>query len=86
MLDDLGDDQGQMPITTSPARMMRGMAQIEMASDAAVDTKCFHCLLGYTVTKACASPRNLTWFTRPFLLGLGLHGYETNSKGRTDEK
>ena len=41
MLDDLGDDQGQMPITTSPARMMRGMAQIEMASDAAVDTKCF---------------------------------------------
>ena len=25
-------------------------------------------LLGYTVTKECTSPRNLTWFTRLFLL------------------
>ena len=29
--------------------------------------KIFWTLLGYTVTKAPASPRNLTWFTRPFL-------------------
>ena len=34
----------------------------------------FWSLLGYIVTKACTSPRNSTWFTRPFLLvrGLGL--------------
>ena len=32
-------------------------------------------LLGYTAPRACASPRNLTWFTRPIFLvrmwGLG---------------
>ena len=28
-------------------------------------------LLGYTVAKAPASPRNLTWFTRPFILVRG---------------
>ena len=28
-------------------------------------------LLGYTVTRACASPRNSTWFTRLFLLMRG---------------
>ena len=28
----------------------------------------FWTLLGYTVAKVCTSPRNLTWFTRPFLL------------------
>ena len=28
-------------------------------------------LLGYTVTRACASPRNSTWFTRPFFLVRG---------------
>ena len=27
----------------------------------------FWTLLGYTVARACASPRNSTWFTRPFL-------------------
>ena len=43
-------------------------------------------LLGYTVAKAPASPRNLTWFTRPFLLvrgwGLGtrLRVYVPHSK------
>ena len=30
--------------------------------------KIFSALLGYTVGKTCASQRNLTWFTRPFLL------------------
>ena len=33
--------------------------------------KMFWTLLSYTVTKECASPRNLTWFTRPFLLMRG---------------
>ena len=28
-------------------------------------------LLGYTVAKECASPRNSTWFTRPILLVRG---------------
>ena len=28
-------------------------------------------LLGDTVTEVCTSPRNLTWFTRPFLLVRG---------------
>ena len=28
-------------------------------------------LLGYTVTRACASPRKLTWFTRPIFLVRG---------------
>ena len=28
-------------------------------------------LLGYNAIKACASPRNLTWLTRPFLLMRG---------------
>ena len=28
-------------------------------------------LLGYTVLGVCASPRNLTWFTRPFFLMRG---------------
>ena len=34
----------------------------------------FWTLLGYNVAKACASPRNSTWLTRPFLLirGWGL--------------
>ena len=31
----------------------------------------FWSLLSYIVTKACASPRYSTWFTRPFLLGRG---------------
>ena len=31
----------------------------------------FWSLLGYIVAKACASPRNSTWFTRPFLLVRG---------------
>ena len=31
----------------------------------------FWLLLGYTVAKVCASPRNLTWLTRPFLLVRG---------------
>ena len=38
--------------------------------------KRFWTLLGYNVAKACASPRDSTWFTRPFLLvrgwGLGM--------------
>ena len=33
--------------------------------------KIFLMLLGYIVAKACASPRNSTWFTRPFLLMRG---------------
>ena len=33
--------------------------------------KIFRTLLGYTVTKAPANPRNSTWFTRPFLLVRG---------------
>ena len=33
--------------------------------------KIFWMLLGYTVAKAPASPRNSTWFTRPFLLVRG---------------
>ena len=33
--------------------------------------KIFLTLLGYIVAKACASPRNSTWFTRPFLLVRG---------------
>ena len=33
--------------------------------------KIFWTLLGYTVAKAPASPRNSTWFTRPFLLVRG---------------
>ena len=33
--------------------------------------KIFLTLLGYIVAKVCASPRNLTWFTRPFLLVRG---------------
>ena len=46
--------------------------------------KMFWRLLGYTVAKAYASPRTLTWFTRPFLLvrgwGLGRgSGDETNA-------
>ena len=38
--------------------------------------KIFLTLLGYNVAKGCASPRNSTWFTRPFLLvrGWGLAG------------
>ena len=28
-------------------------------------------LLGDTVTMVCTTPRNLTWFTRPFLLMRG---------------
>ena len=36
-------------------------------------------LLGYIVAKACTSPRNSTWFTRPVLLVRGLgHGDETS--------
>ena len=31
----------------------------------------FLLFLGYIVAKACASPRNSTWFTRPFLLVRG---------------
>ena len=31
----------------------------------------FWSLLGYIVAKVCASPRNSTWFTRPFLLARG---------------
>ena len=31
----------------------------------------FRSLLSYTVAKGCASPRNSTWFTRPFLLVRG---------------
>ena len=48
-----------------------------------VGCKMFWSLLGYIGPKACASPRNLTWFTRPFLLvrrwGLGtrLHTAKT---------
>ena len=34
--DDYDDDQDQKPIITSPARIMRGMAQIGTASGAAV--------------------------------------------------
>ena len=30
-----------------------------------------NCFLGYVVAKLCASPKNLTWFTRPFLLVRG---------------
>ena len=33
--------------------------------------KIFWTLLGYTVTKAPANPRNSTWFTRSFLLVIG---------------
>ena len=33
--------------------------------------KMFWTLLGYSVVKACTSPRNSTWFTRPFLLVRG---------------
>ena len=33
--------------------------------------KIFLTLLGYNVAKGCASPRNSTWFTRPFLLVRG---------------
>ena len=33
-----------------------------------VGRKMFWSLLGYIVTKTCASPTNSTWFTRPFLL------------------
>ena len=33
--------------------------------------KIFWTLLGYTVAKAPATPRNSTWFTRPFLLVRG---------------
>ena len=36
-----------------------------------VGCKMFWSLLGYIVAKACTSPRNLTWFTRPFLLVRG---------------
>ena len=36
-----------------------------------VGRKMFLSLLGYNVAKACASPRNSTWFTRPFLLVRG---------------
>ena len=40
----------------------------------AIFPQIFWTLLGYTVAKAPASPRNLTWFTRPLLLlrGWGL--------------
>ena len=39
--------------------------------------------LGYIVSKACASPRNLTWFTRLFLLvrGWGLGTRLVNIQG-----
>ena len=41
-----------------------------------VGRQMFWSLLGYIVAKACTSQRNLTWFTRPFLLvrgwGLGM--------------
>ena len=39
-------------------------------------------MLGYIVGKACNSPRNLTWFTRPFLLvrGCGLEQDETRTR------
>ena len=33
--------------------------------------KMFWTLLGYTVAKLCISPRNSTWFTKPFLLVRG---------------
>ena len=36
-----------------------------------VGRKMFCSLLGYIVAKVCASPRNSTWFTRPFLLVRG---------------
>ena len=36
-----------------------------------VGRKMFWSLLGYIVAKVCASPRNSTWFTRPFLLVRG---------------
>ena len=42
-------------------------------------------MLGYNVAKECASPRNLTWFTRPFLLvrGWGLGTRLTGPVHRT---
>ena len=44
-----------------------------------IDHKMFLTLLGYIVAKVCTSPRNWTWFTRPFLLmrrwGLGMRLY-----------
>ena len=45
-------------------------------------------LLGYTVAKAPTSPRNATWFTRPFLLvkGWGLGTRLGVSKPHTCEK
>ena len=51
--------------------------------------KLFWALLGYTVTKAPASPRNLTWSTRPFLLvrgwGLGMRlGQSVDAHGPVD--
>ena len=51
--------------------------------------KIFWTLLGYTVTKAPASPRNLTWSTRPFLLvrgwGLGTRlGQSVDARGPVD--
>ena len=39
--------------------------------------------LGYNVAKACASPRNSTWFTRPFLLVRGWWGLGTRLENRS---
>ena len=42
-------------------------------------------LLGYTVAKAPASPRNSTWFTRPFLLVRGYVGSgDETRRGQSD--
>ena len=48
--------------------------------------KMFWTLLDYTVVKRCSSPRNLTWFTRPFRLvgGWGL-GTRLNYTESADE-
>ena len=36
-------------------------------------------LLGYIVAIACASPRNSTWFTRPYKGGIWGRDYQTSS-------
>ena len=43
--------------------------------------KIFLTLLGYNVAKGCTSPRNSTWFTRPFLLVRGW-GLGTRLRGK----
>ena len=59
--------------TRLPARnsLVNEVEFVYLHSSTRAGRKMFWSLLGYIVTKVCASPRNLTWFTRPFLLVRG---------------